>query len=186
MAVIGNPRIQINLDVVSTQASVGTFETGVSPLKYGLGFSLDEGSGLNAINYAWSYAAGLGANSSEDIDLSGGITNAFGETLTLTKVKMILFANITPVSGGAQDSNVVRLRPKSSNGFSSWIGGTSSYIELPSGVYVEGVRAPACFMLVNHSSAGYAVTAGTGDILQVFCPSGNSGTTSYALFIWGS
>jgi hypothetical protein len=103
------------------------------------------------------------AGSSENLDLAGGLANAKGKTVTLTKVKGLLF-----FAAAANSGNVtVKFNP--TNGLTTPCNGE---VVLPPG---------AVFLLATPDANGWAVTAGTGDIIQV---QGASGRT-YEVCIFG-
>lgn len=104
----------------------------------------------------------LAASATEDLDLAGSLIDAFGSTLTFVKVKGLI------VSAAAANTNNVIVGGASSNQFVSWAGGATHTVT---------VRPGAVFALFAGAadSTGYAVTAGTGDLLKI---ANSAGTTS--------
>ena len=103
----------------------------------------------------------LTASSTESLDLAGGLTDAFGAAITFVEVVAIL---IKPASG---NTNNVLVGGAASNGFATPFGDASDVIKV----------TPKGFLMLV-SDEGYAVTAGTGDLLKI----ANSGSGSSVTF----
>lgn len=101
----------------------------------------------------------------QDLDISGGLVNSQGETVTLAKVHGLILYNKGPATitlGGAATA------------WETWTTQAGSKISVPTGGLI---------MLINPVTAGYAVTAGTGDLLKI--AAGTGASTLYDLFIIG-
>lgn len=140
-----------------------------APLTLSKQLNLAEGSGLNAANKIWHDERTISASGSDDLDLAGVLTDPFGGTITLARVKGIVVlasvgnANNVVVGGG-------------SNPLVNWLSGTTpAVIVRPGGLLA--VMAP--------DATGYAVTAGTGDILRV-ANSGGGTSVTYQVVIIGA
>jgi len=121
---------------------------------------LGNGTGYGKADIAFFDTRPLGASSSENLDLSGVLTDAFGQTITAVKVKAIEIENpeaslSTLTVGGA-----------ASNTFNGPFSGATYTIDLKPG-------DKAVFV----SRTGWTVTAATGDILKV--ANGAGGTANY-------
>jgi hypothetical protein len=132
--------------------------------------ALSDGSGADQASNIFSDERTLAASASESLDLSGVLQNAFGSTLTLTKVKAILI-----VANSANTNNVV-------------VGGAASNCFV--GPFADAtdkiVIGPGdAFLLTRRSAAGMAVAAGTGDILQV-ANSGSGTSVTYQIILLGA
>ncbi len=148
---------------------------------------IDIGSLTHNINYAESYifTNGTSANqanmmfvdtrtvalsSSESLDLAGGLTDAFGATITFTRIKGIL------IKASSSNTNNVVLGGDVTNTFLTWVGAeTDSVVIRPGGM----------FCLMAPDATAYAVTASTGDLLQVTNSSSGTGVT-YDIIIFGT
>jgi hypothetical protein len=113
----------------------------------------------------------LAASTSEDLDLAGALTSALGATLTFVKVKGLL------VAAAPGNTNNVVLGAAASNAWSALLGATGTVT----------LRPGAAFAVFAGSadSAGYAVTAGNGDLLKV-ANSGAGTSVSYDILIIGT
>lgn len=135
----------------------------------GATISLASGTGANQANAMFADTRTLTASSTENLDLAGVLTDAFGATLTFTKIKAIL------VMAASGNTNNVILGGAASNAFVNWVGDATDTVV---------VRPGGCFMLVAPDSTAYAVTAGTGDILKVANSAGSTSVT-YTIVIIG-
>lgn len=125
------------------------------------------GTGANQANMVWSQQRSVTAGAPDDLDLAGGLS-INGVTITFTAVKHLRIKNldtdqtkILEVGGGA-------------NPFASWLGAGTDKLKIPGAGGELFLSAPG--------AAGYAVTAGTGDILRL---AASSGTISYQIALIG-
>lgn len=133
-------------------------------------YSLTDGAGLGAANRVWTDRRTLAASATENLDLAGVLTDAFGTAITFARIKGIVVA-----ASSANTNNVV-VGGAASNGFINWVGDTSDTII---------VRPGGLFVLIAPDATGYAVTAATGDILKVANSSSGS-SVSYDVALIGA
>lgn len=127
--------------------------------------------GEDLSNILWHDIRTLSASSNEEFDLHGGLTDAFGHTLNFTVVKCLVIHNRNVSSAPA----VLEIGG-ATNAFSSWLGSATDTIKISS---------ESMFTLWNPTTAGYAVTAGTGDILKVTNTSADDDVT-YQIAVIGT
>lgn len=111
----------------------------------------------------------IAASSNEDLDLAGSLADVFGNTLTFVKVRGIW------IKASSANTNSVVIKPASSNGFTGPFGAATHTITLPK----EGV------FLVTAPQAGWTVTAGSGDKINIANSSSGSSVT-YDIHVIGS
>lgn len=128
--------------------------------------SWTNGTGAGAVNKVFDDTRAINASTNDDLDLAGGLTDIEGGTITFTGIKAVYIENThatqsLTVGGGA-------------NPFLFGFGGAAHTVDLPPGgvLYRE-----------NPSAAGWAVTAGTGDILRIANGAGAAG--SYKIVLLG-
>jgi hypothetical protein len=114
------------------------------------------GTADGEINAEVSDQRTLSASSNEDLDLAGGLADAFGALVTLAKVKLLVIHN-------ESTTQTLTVKAAASNGWVAWSKGSTDGIAIAPGGF-------ECF----YAPAGLAVTAGTGDKLNVANPSGAS------------
>ena len=113
----------------------------------------------------------LAASTTEDLDLAGGLTDAFGSTITFVKVKALLI-----VAAAANTNNVV-VGAASAN---QWVTRFNS-----TGTTTLRPGATACYIAGSADATGWTVTASTGDLLKV-ANSGAGSSVSYDIVIVGT
>lgn len=150
--------LQVNVNV--TQTNVLDLETPSSALSFPLVSLLTNGAGASQANEKWSDERTLTTGANEDLDLSGTtLQNAFGINIAFLRIKYVLVyslpTNTTNLTIGAA----------AANGWIGPFGATTHTITLKPGGYWE---------VFDPSAAGYAVTAGTGDLLRITNAAGAS------------
>ncbi|MEV0445854.1 hypothetical protein AB0I84_12875 [Streptomyces spectabilis] len=113
----------------------------------------------------------LAASASEDLDLAGVLTDAFGQALTFVRVKGLFIA------AAATNTNNVIIGNAASNAWAALLGATGT-VTLRPGASLGVMTGPA-------DATAYPVTAGTGDLLKVANSAGGTGVT-YDVVIVGT
>jgi hypothetical protein len=159
----------IALTLVATLTGTADLSTPKDTLNYPITDTLDSGTAIDQADKIYRSTRTLGSGANESLDLAGSLTDALGATITFAKVKLILIKNKSTTA-----ANILTVGAAASNAFESW-GATGSTIKVgPDGFVV----------LYNPSAAGYAVTAGTGDLLKI--ANGGSSSTAYDIIIVGT
>lgn len=115
----------------------------------------------------------VASNSNDDLDLAGGLTDAFGNTITLAKIVAIMIINKPKTSGAAANTTNLTLGV-GSNPVTGYMGGTNPTL---GPIRPGGVR-----LLAESDVAGLcAVAAGTADILRIANSSGAAATYQIAI-----
>lgn len=130
---------------------------------------LTSGTGTSQCDLEYRAQRTLAASANEDLDLAGSLADVFGATLTFVKVRGIW------IKAAAGNTNSVIIKPASSNGFTGPFGGATHTITLPK----EGI------FLVTAPQAGWTVTAGSGDKINIANSSSGSSVT-YDIHVIGS
>lgn len=128
------------------------------------------GSGSGQVNKAFRDNRTLAGGANEELDLAGGLTDAFGATLTFTKIKVLAIRN--------NADSALSVGGAAANGFSAWAGDPTDIVKLAA-AGADG----SPFALLICDPAGVAVTAGTGDLLKIALAAGTGGT--YDIIILG-
>jgi len=140
-----------------------------APLVLQRSLTLTNGTGANQADTVWSDQRTLTASSTEDLDLAGGgLKDAFGVAFEPVKVRLLVVT-----AAGANTNDVVLLGDANSVPFLSTAATT---VAIPPGGFI---------VLATPNLAGVAVTADTGDIVQV--ANGGAGTSvTYDIIILGT
>jgi hypothetical protein len=166
MAVTGTNNVSVSITDITTK-DLGR-ATDTNAVTYNK--QITDGVGENQMNLIWSDTRSLNATASEDLDLAGGLTSGLGATLTFARVKELAIVNNTTTAGF-----FLEVGGAASNAWSTPFGSTNDVIKVAPG---------GCLKLSAPSAAGYAVTAGTADILKINNP--NASSISYSILIGGA
>lgn len=139
------------------------------------------GTGSNNANELWHDVRRITlASTTDDIDLSGSLTNAFGRSVRFTHIKGLRVKNLGTPSGSTYvetDGEDILVGGAAAGG-NAW--GTLFNANQDAEITV---RAGGEFILTAPLT-GLAITASTGDILRVL-HDGSAGDIDYAIWIWG-
>lgn len=164
------PTLTAGLQAKLTALYAGSPDAGTlqQQLAYTAAASLANGTGANQANSLWIDTRTLAASASEELDLAGGLTDAFGNVLTLTKVKGLLIE--------ADDANVndVLVGGAASNAWAALFGDATDVIRVKPGGFI---------LLAAPDANGLAVTAGTGDKLKLANSAGSTSVTFTIAFV---
>lgn len=166
MAQTLTPSLQIKL--TGQRQKIDDLETATAPIDKTILMAFTNGVGLNQVDLMWSDTRVLAASAVDALDLAGGLTDVFGNVLTFASVKVVLIWNKLA-------ANKLLTVGAGSNPFLTWLIATGDGVKIPAG---GGI------CLWNPIATGYAVTAGTGDILTITNASG--GETTYDIMILGA
>lgn len=131
--------------------------------------ALTYGTGANQADRLFTDTRTLAASTTEDLDVAAGaLTDVFGTTFTLAELKVLIVC-----ASSSNTNNVV-------------LGGDASSVPfLSTAATTTAIKPGGCFTLTDPSASGIAVTAGTGDIVQV-ANSGGGTSVSYDIVMIGS
>jgi hypothetical protein len=145
--------------------------TGSVPLTFRRSATLSTGTAAGQADKIFHDRRTIAASGSEDLDLAGVLTDAFGATLTFARVKGLY------VAAAATNANNVVVGNASSNGWATLLNATGT-LTLRPGAAVGAMAGVA-------DGTGWAVTAGTGDLLHV-ANSGAGTSVTYDIVIIGA
>lgn len=148
--------------ISASYANSQEFGSVAQDLKYSASHAFTDGTGANQAQKLFTDQRTLAASANESLDLSGVLTDVFGATLAFTKIKAIL------VKAADGNTNDVVLGGAASN---AWIG------PFGASTHTVAVKPGGTVMFVAPDANGYAVTAGTGDLLKVANSAGGSAVT---------
>lgn len=161
VSVTGNSNISPSFRKVSS----GDFDA-ESTIAPGWTQAWTSGTGANQMNQIWGDARTLAGGANEDLDLAGSLVDMFGATMTFTAVKYFAIKNTGTVT--------ITVKPAASNGMATMIPGTLGV----------KIAAGGTLQINNPTADGYAVTAGTGDKINVTNDDG-SVTAAYTIIVGG-
>ncbi len=112
---------------------------------------LNNGTGNNQADELFTDKRTLAASATESLDLAGVLLNAFGVAITFVKIRGIYIKAL------AANTNDVQVKGAAVNGFIGPFNALADQVNIPPGGAWQ-IAAPVL---------GWAVTAGTGDLLDV-------------------
>lgn len=160
---------RLTVRATCTQTSALDLGTASLPLDFSRALRLRDGTGADQADLLWTDQRTLSASANEDLDLAGSLSDAFGSTLTFARIKGLIVA-----ASSANTNNVVVSRP-ASNGVPIF-GAASDAIS---------VRPGGLLAWVAPDATAVAVTAGTGDLINI--ANSSSGTSvTYDIVLIGA
>lgn len=133
--------------------------------------TLRTGTAAGQADKLWYDERTLSASATEDLDLAGVLADTFGTTFTSARVKALV------VAAAAGNANNVVVGAASSNAWATLLGATGTVTVRP------GATVAMCVGVAD--ATGYAVTAGTGDLLKVANSAGGTSVT-YQIAVIGA
>ena len=139
------------------------------PVRVTISTPLKNGTGADQANQIFTDTRTLAASTNEELDLSGGLTDAFGNTIAFTRIKSIT------VEASRDNTNNVEVTTPAANG-------VPLFLAASDGV---GLTPGASMTMVFPDVDGIPVTAGTGDLLD-FANSAGGTSVDYTVIIIGT
>lgn len=160
----------ISAAIAASLTGNGKFGKVAHDMGYSPVIALADGSGANQANKMFADSRVIAASGTDALDLNGGLSDALGQSLTLTRVVAIL---VKAASGNGAD---LLVGPAAVNGFVGPFNAAADRVK---------VKPGGMMLLVAPTVAGFPVVAGTGDLLNVV--NSNAGATgAYDIVIVGS
>jgi hypothetical protein len=145
--------------------------TGSAKQSLSRSMSLGNGTAAGKADKVFSDRRTLAASATEDLDLAGVLLDAFGAAITFARVKGLLIA------AAAGNTNNVVIGAAASNPWSTLLSATGTVVLRPGAFLAVGTGVA--------DATGYAVTAGTGDLLKI-ANSGAGTSVTYDIHIIGA
>lgn len=154
-------------EISATLSNALDLATGVVPLDFKKRLTWTSGTTADKADLLFHDERTIAASSNEDLDLAGSLASAYGSTLTFVELRAVM------VYAAAGNTNNVRLTRPASNGVPLFLA-ASDGIDIPPGGF---------FMWACPADGKVAVTAGTGDLLNVANSSSGSSVTYDVILI---
>jgi hypothetical protein len=165
MALSGSIKVLANF----AQTKTGDLDTASSTIAASLATAFSDGVTAGSADRLFRDTRTLAASATEDLDLSGSLTNIYGDTVVFADVRAIL------VLAAAANTNNVNVTRPASNGLPLFLAASDGI----------AVRPGGAFLWICPDATGVAVTAGTGDLLT-FTNSAGSTSVDYTVLILGA
>lgn len=162
-----NTRLELKLSSELTAAF--DLASGTVPLTIAQQFNLPSGTGANQADKVWHDQRTIAPSATDSLDLAGSLTDPFGTAFTPARIKALFVRAAT-----ANANNVNVTRPASN--------GVPLFLAAGDGV---PVRPGGVFLWVAPDATGVAVTAATGDLIDIV-NSGAGTSVTYDIVIIGA
>jgi hypothetical protein len=149
--------------------TIGSSNAVFSP-NYNVTWSIRDGVGVDQGDLVYMAERTLADGISEELDLFGGLTDAFGDTLNFARIKTIAIR----ITSGA--SNLI-VGGAAANGFVGWFADATDKLTVPFG----GV-----FLLTSPDAIGWVVTDATADLLKFQHDGTDTADITYELTLIGA
>lgn len=159
----------IEAAIEATLSSALDLAVATVPFDISKRITLASGTGANQADLVFADNRTIAASGNEDLDLAGVLAGPLGGTLTFVKVKAVL------IRAAVGNTNNVRVTRPAANGVPLFLA-ASDGIDVPPG---------GMFLFVAPGAAGVAVTAATGDLINV-ANSGSGTSVNYDVVIIGT
>jgi hypothetical protein len=164
---IGPTAIKVSL--IGSLINALDLVTGQAPMDYEKEFDFTSGTGANQAQKMFSDTRTLAASATENLDLSGSLADAFGATISFTKIKALI------VKAAPGNTNDVVIGNAGGLDVASIFGAITHTLKVKPGGLV---------MLVAPDATGYAVTDSTADLLHVANSAGGT-SVDYDILVLG-
>lgn len=161
----------LSIAATVTQTKALDLTTITDPLQFRRAVSLTDGTAAGQANKVFHDRRTLAASATEDLDLSGVLLDAYGAAITFARIKGII------ISAAAANVNNVVVGAAASNQWVTLLNSTGTLTLRPGASFAALTGAA--------DGTGWAVTAGTGDLLKV-ANSGAGTSVEYDVIVVGA
>lgn len=160
-----------NLQVVASLLTSLDLADASVPLAKTYKAAMVNGVAAGQADTVWHDQRTIAPSSNDDLDLAGVLAGLLGGTVTFARIKGIL------VAASSANANNVVVGAAAANPWATLLGATHTLQVRPGAAF--------CAFAGEGDSTGYAVTAGTGDILRI--ANGGAGTSvTYDIILVGA
>jgi hypothetical protein len=167
MALTSSFKVTANA-ALSSALDLGTVS---APFALTSSVALATGTGAGQADKVFADTRTLAASATEDLDLAGVLTDAFGAAITFARIKAVI------ITADADNTNSVQVTRPASNGVPLFMAAGDGIALRPGGVFA--------WVAGSADATGVAVTAGTGDLLTITNSAGSTGV-DYSVMIVGA
>lgn len=161
----------VRLAVAASLRSALDLGTAVAPTSLNMSVNFADGVAAGQANRIFADTRTLAASATEDLDLAGALADGLGGVAAFARVKALV------VHADEDNTNNVLVGRATSNGLSTLFGAAGAAILRPGAFLAVAVG--------DEDAIGYAVTAGTGDLLTI-ANSGAGSSVSYDIVVIGA
>ncbi len=157
----------VKASVSATLTATADLAAPLAKISDAIDILLTDGTGIGQVDRIWQDTRTLPASASEDLDLSGALTNALGATAIFARIKAVI------IKAAAANTNNVNLTRAAA--------GVPLFLAVGDGI---PVKPGGAFLWVAPDATGIAVTATTADTLTLTNSAGSTSVT-YNILVLG-
>lgn len=162
----------VGLNVVANIVNTLTLGGSTASLSSSFGTSFADGAAAGQANRSYWASRTLAASASESLDFAASLVDPFGATITFARLKLLV------ISAAAANTNNVLVGGAVSNAVASLFSAVNDVAIVRPGSTLAWIAGAA-------DATGYAITAGTGDLLQI-ANSGAGTSVTYTIIAIGT
>jgi len=160
---------RVETTIQATSVKTADLSSPTDSLAYTKRIDLATGTGANQADLLFHDQRTLAASATEDLDLAGTLTDQFGATITMARIKGIV------ITAAVANTNNVNVTRPASNGVPIFLAAGDGVPVMPGGK----------FEWWSPNATGVAVTAGTADLITITNSAGSTSVT-YDVVIVGA
>jgi len=178
---MGNATASVSLSITARDVLQSGLKAGVIPIQFANAVELNNGLADTQIDLAWSASrVNIAASSTTNMDLSGALTDSFGNVVQFAEVVLIALRN-NRVDAGAY----IQLAPAAANGFGRLASSKGFWpADIAADADQGNIVGPSAWLTL-YDPTGVPVTAGTGDILSIITSATVGATNAWDILILG-
>lgn len=161
----------VRLALAARLTAVGDLGTPTYPISLDTTVNLADGVAAGQANRIFTDTRTLAASATEDLDLAGALADGLGGVAAFARVKVLMLV------AAAGNTNNVLIGRASANGLATLFGAVGAVVLRPGAAF--------CVIADDVDAIGYAVAAGTGDLITV-SNSGAGSSVSYDIVAIGA
>lgn len=135
-----------------------------------LSWAVTDGTGANQADMAWHDQRTLGAGASENLDLYGSLTDAFGSTMNFARIKAL------QIVADSDNGSTITVGGAAANPWYGIFGAANDVLK---------IRAGSGCLFIAADATAWPVTDSSADILKVLNDDGGD-TATYKIVIIGA
>jgi len=178
---MGNATASVSLQITARDVLSAGLKAGVIPIQFATAVELNNGLADGQIDLVWSASrVGIAASTTTNMDLSGILTDSFGNAVLFAEVCLIALRNNRADAGA-----YITLAPAAANGFGRLATSKGFW---PADIAADSDQGSVCgpgAWLCLYDPTGVPVTAGTGDILSIITSATVGSTNAWDILILG-
>ena len=178
---MGNATATVSLQITARDVLNAGLSRGVIPIQFAQVLELNNGLTDGSIDLAWSASrVSIAASTPINMDLSGALTDSFGNVVQFAEVVLIALVNNRTDAGA-----YIQLAPAATFGFGRLAAGKGFWpADIAADADQGSIVGPGAWLCL-YDPTGVPVTAGTGDLLTITTSATVGSTNAWSILVLG-